>query len=277
VQDRRGRCNGATRPRADFQQQQRTDQERGGVERKRLTGADAEHQRRRQRRADHDREVRHRLGQRGRLLDHRLGHRLRDQACVGRLEERACGAEQRLDHDQLPDPDRAGEDQHRDRHMQRRADRVGRDHDPMARQAVGPDAAEQHQRDHRQRLRGEHEPKVGRRACQPRDENRQGHDHDLVADRAGGLAEEQIAEVLVAQDALVRTHGTHSEEGKRRELRRTRRPSAGGGRGAQRATVSVARIGGRGTISVRVMLSIVAPAYQLRARRQLEFEPEVIE
>jgi hypothetical protein len=59
-----------------------------------------------------------------------------------------------------------------------------------------------------ERLRAEHEPEIGRRPRALGDEQRQGDDHDLVADRGGGLAVEQISEILVAQDAQIGTHRT---------------------------------------------------------------------
>ena len=93
-----------------------------------------------------------------------LGHGLRHQPVVGRAEERLGGAEQRLDHDELPDLDAAGEDQRRQQRVQREAHEVGHDHHAVARQAVGPHAAEQEEADQRQRVRREHEPEVGRRA-----------------------------------------------------------------------------------------------------------------
>ena len=78
--------------------------------------------------------------------------------------------------------------------------------------------------DQRQRLRSQDEAEVGRRARALRDEQRQRHDDHAVADRAGRLAEEQISEVGVAQNAQVRTHKTLSR--KRTETaRRRERPA----------------------------------------------------
>ena len=210
----------------DAEQQQRAQHERQGVEGERLTRAEAQHERGGQRRADEEREVRHRLGERPRILDLGLRHGLGEQAAVGRLEERLGGAEQRLDHDELPDRDRAGEDQHRDEGVQDRADRVRGDHDPVARQSIGPHPAEQEQADERQRLRAEHEPEVRGRARPLRDEDRDRHDDDPVADVAGGLTEEQVSEVGVAQDAEGLTHGS-TRDGERRSG--TARPSRGDG------------------------------------------------
>lgn len=255
-------------------EQRGADDEGERVEQECLPGADAEHERGRERRTDQHGQVVGRLGQRGRVEDQRLGHRLRDQPRVRRLEERPAGAERGLYQDELQDRDAAREDQDRDGQVQPGPDCVGREHDLLARQPVGPHPAEQHQRDHRQRLRRQHEPEVGRRPGLARDEQRQRDDHDLVADRAGGLAEEQITEVLVAQQAPVRTH-LHSLESN--GTAGTARPEsgplkAGGGR-VQRAPTNVARIGGRVlTRLIRVMLSIVSRAYQSGARRQLELQ-----
>ena len=96
---------------------------------------------------EQERHVRRRFGQRSGVLDQRLGNGLREQAAVSGLEERLRGAEQRLDHDDLPYPGRAREYQHRECRVQQRTDRVGRDHDPMARNAVRPHAADEQQRD----------------------------------------------------------------------------------------------------------------------------------
>jgi hypothetical protein len=72
-----------------------------------------------------------------------------------------------LKNDHLDDACAAREDQPGQGQMQSRADAVGADHDPpapLATETVSPDAPEQDQRDHRQRLRGQHEAEVG---CRP--------------------------------------------------------------------------------------------------------------
>jgi len=166
-------------------QQPRRDQERGRVQRERRARADGQHQRGADRRADHDRQVRGQAAQRLRLLDVVVSDGLRDQAGVGRVEERARRAEQRLDHDHLDDARTAGEDQDRQRQVQSRADAVSADHDPappLAAEPVGPDAPEQDQRDQRQRLCGQHEAEVGRRPGPLGHVQRERHDHHLVAD-----------------------------------------------------------------------------------------------
>ena len=142
----------------------------------------------------------------------------------------ACAAsEQRLDHHELPDLDRAGEDQHRHQRVQAAPGQVGRDHDSVAGQPVGPHAAEQEQTDQRQRLGGEHQPEIGGRASALGDEQGQ-RDHDrLVADRAGRLTQEQISEIGVAQDAQVGTHDTLSTGRNDGTTKPPRETSNGGG------------------------------------------------
>ena len=174
----------------------------------RPAGARPEHERGRQRRAGElgrpSRSCRRRrLG----LLDLVLGHGLRHQPGVGRAEERLGRAEQRLDHDDLPDLDGAGEDQHRQQRVQREAHEVGDDHHPVARQPVGPHAADQQEADERQRVRREHDADVGRRADLG-DVQRERDEHDAVADRARRLAEQTVgsrggAEHVPARHAIM--------------------------------------------------------------------------
>jgi hypothetical protein len=193
----------------DTREQRRRDRERRRVQCERGAGAHGQHQRGADRRADHDREVHGQAGQRLRFLNVVIGNGLRDQAGVGGIEECPRGAEQRLDHDQLHHARAAGEDQDREGHVQSRADAVGADHDPApprAAKPVGPDAAEQDQRDHRQRLCGQHETEVGRRPGPLGHVQRERDDHDLVADARRRLAQEQVSEVGEAQDAQVHTH-----------------------------------------------------------------------
>jgi hypothetical protein len=217
------------------QQQERTQYERRRIEGERLSGTDSEHDRGGQCRADEEGDVGHRFGQCLGVLDQRLGNGLGNQAGVGRLEERLRSAEQRLDQDDLPDPDRAEEDQRRQDRVQRASYRVGGDHDAMARQAIRPHAAEQQQRHEGEGLRPEHGAEVGGRAGALRDVQRDRHDHHAVADHAGGLTEEQVAKILVAQDAQVRLHCSLSNGRVRRDDAPRARPpqaSAGGGGGA---------------------------------------------
>jgi hypothetical protein len=81
------------------------------------------------------------------------------------------------------------------------AHRIGGDHDPMPGQPVGPHTAEQEQSDHRRRLGAQHETEVGGRSRPLRHEQRDGYKDHAVADHAGRLAEEQVPEVPVAENA----------------------------------------------------------------------------
>jgi len=83
-----GAILGATGSRAHAEQEQRAEDERGGVERERLAGTETEDQGGGERGADQKGDVGHRLGQRSRVLDQRLGDRLGQQSAVGGLKER---------------------------------------------------------------------------------------------------------------------------------------------------------------------------------------------
>jgi hypothetical protein len=224
-------------------QQQRAHHERGRVERERLSGTQPQDQPCAQRGADENRQVGCRGAQRLRLLGIGLGDRLRQQAAVGRLKEGARRAEQRLNHDQLGDTRTAGEDQCRQHAVKQRPRAVAEDHDPLPRGAIGPHAAEQQQRDHRQGLRGQHEAEVARRAGALSHVQGEGDDHNLIADGARRLAEEQISKVRVAQDAQVRTH--HNLWTRREAARRLgseRAAAAGDGACQQVGMASIAPI-----------------------------------
>ncbi len=230
-----GRDAGAGRdgPGMDPHRQQRADDERRRIERKRLAGTDAEHEQRGDRGPDEERQVRHRLGDRLRVLEQRRGHRLGNETGIRGLEERLRTPEQDLDHDEFPDRQRTGEDERREQGMQCRAHQVRGDDDPLPRQPIGPHPAEQQQGDERERLRAEHEPEIRRRAGALRDVQGERDEHDAVANDAGGLTEEQISKVWEAQNAQIRTHGTHSTERDngegRRKDGRPRASARGGG------------------------------------------------
>ena len=186
--------------RMDAREEGGGDQERDGVDRERPARPEPEHERARQRRPEEERDRLDRATGGPRLLDHLLRHGLRHEPGVGGAEERLGGAEQRLDDDDVPDLDAAGEDQRGEQRVQREADQVGRDHHAVARQPVGPDAAERDERHHRQRRGGQHDPDVRRRADLGHVQ-RQRDEDDLVADHARGLAAEQVAEVGLPEDA----------------------------------------------------------------------------
>ena len=213
------------------QQKQRAEHEGRGVERERLARTDPEHDDGRERRPDQEREVCGRLGQRASVLDHVLWHGLRQQAAVGGLEERLGGAERSLDHHDLPNLNRAGEDQCGQKCMQARAREVGDDHDPVARQPVRPHAAKQDQRHQGQGLGPQHEAEIGRRTCALGDEQRQRDRDRAIADRTGRLTKEQISKTRVAQDAQIRLHRTLSTGWYDGTAGQPRSASAGGGCG----------------------------------------------
>ena len=194
----------ATTPRSrgrSCTQERGRDEERRGVDREREARPDAQDERGGERRAG---ELGDRLdgAERGlRGLDLILRDGLRDEARVGRPEERLGGPEARLDQRDVPDLDRAGEDQDGEQRVQREADQVGGDHHLVPRQPVGPHAADQQERHQRHRVGGEHDADVGRRP-QLGHVERQRDEHDPVADRARGLTAKQQPEVPVTEHAL---------------------------------------------------------------------------
>ena len=118
----RGR-SGPAPPRAHAREERRADQEAGGVDGEGRARADAEHERRGQRRADELGDVvEHRRDGVG-FLDLRLRHGLRQEPAGGGTEERLGGAEQHLDHHELPDPELAGDDQDGEQRVQARSAR----------------------------------------------------------------------------------------------------------------------------------------------------------
>jgi hypothetical protein len=141
-----------------------------------------------------------------------LGDRLGQKTGVRRLEERPRCPEKRLDHDHLGHGGAAGEDQHCQDRVERGPREVGRDHDPLARDAVGPHAAEEDQGDQRQGLGGQHHAEIRCRAGPLSDVESQRNDHDLIADGARRLAKEQVSKISVAQNAQVLRHHAPSSE-----------------------------------------------------------------
>jgi hypothetical protein len=138
-------------------------------------------------------------GDRRRLLDVRLGDRLRQKAVCSRAEEGLRAAEQHLDDDELPDRHRVGEDQHREQPVKREADEVGDDHQAVPRQPICPHPSEQQEGHERQALRREHESEIGGAPGSRDHEQRECDQHDVVPDDARGLRDPQVAEVAVAE------------------------------------------------------------------------------
>ena len=128
------------------------------------------------------REARQGLG----VLDLVGRHRARHEARVGRLENACAVPKQRLDHDDLPDLHRVREDERRRAACgaHARATSVAII-SARARQAVRPDAADQEEGDQRQHVRRQHDAHLGGVVREVGDEQRDGDDHDAVAERAG--------------------------------------------------------------------------------------------
>ena len=210
------RCGGrgrlATLARAHAREQHGADEERRGVDREGGRGAEPEHERGRQRGAGELRDVReHRRDGVG-LLDLVLGHRLGQQAGRRGAVERLGRSEEDADDHEVPDADLAGDDQQRQQRVQRKAREVGRDDEPVARQAVGDDAADEQEADERQAVGRQHEAEVGRAARQVDDEQRERDADDVVAERARRVGEPQQAKVAVAKDSQQVTQGGHGEQ-----------------------------------------------------------------
>ena len=122
------------------------------VDRERPAGAEAGDERAGDHRAD-DPGGRHReAAQRVRLLQQLGADRHRRQPGRGRVEERCGGARDRLQDDELPDLRAVREHEQRDRALRAAAHDVGGQHHRAARQAVGEDAADEQERDERDRL-----------------------------------------------------------------------------------------------------------------------------
>ena len=187
------------------------EEERRRVDGKRRRRAQAEHEPRRNGGTGELREVgehrRHRVG----LLDLGLGHGLRQQPTRGGAVERLGCAEQHADRHEVPDADLAGHDQQSEQRVQREPREVGHDHEQVARQAVGDDAADKQEADHRQAVRGEDEAKIGRACSQVDHEQGERDPHDVVAQRARRVGEPQQAKVAVAKDAQVFAQGGHGD------------------------------------------------------------------
>ncbi len=230
---RRRRREPSARTGRDPRKEGGADQERRRVQREGLAGPEPEHEYGAERRTDEDGQVLTGGRQRTGLLHQLLRRGLGDKPRVGGLKEGAAGPEQRLDDHHLGDRRPAGEDQDGEHRVQRRARQIAHDHDPVTRETIGPHAAEQQQQDQWQRLGEQDDPQVGRRTGACGDVERERDDHDLVADRARGLAQEQIAKIRVAQDAQVRhlqDLSTRTDAGVRPAVART----AGGERMSQR-------------------------------------------
>ena len=133
------------------------------------------------------------------------GHQPARRGAEERLEAAVDGDER----DQVPQLRRAGQQQRGDRRLHEAATHVRDQHQPPPRHPVGPHAGDQHERGHRDDLRGEHEAELRRRAVQPVEDGERERDREQrVAEHRDRLAGEQQAEVAVAQDGRPEHGGT---------------------------------------------------------------------
>ncbi len=125
-----------------------------------------------------------------------------DQAGRGREEERVRDAADDLEDDELPELRMAADQERSDCSLRREHDEVGRHHDEVARQAVGPDAADEDEEDLRDPDRGEHDPQVGGRAVQVVEDGERERDGcERAAEQRCGAADEEEAERALAESA----------------------------------------------------------------------------
>jgi hypothetical protein len=95
----------------------------------------------------------------------------------------------------------AGQQQRGGQALGEPADHVGGEHHELTRQAVGPDAGEQHEDDQRDGLGREDDAEVGDRPGQPEHGKGERHRDQAVAERRDGSTREQQRERGFAQGA----------------------------------------------------------------------------
>ena len=125
---------------------------------------------------------------------------LRHEGRRGGHEERRGRGVQRIQRDQVPDARLAAQQEGSRRHLDDGAGDVGREQDRAPRQAVGPDAADQHEHRLRQDAREQHDAERGRRAAEVEHRERQRDREDAVAEDRDRLAPEEERELALAQD-----------------------------------------------------------------------------
>jgi hypothetical protein len=91
------------------------------------------------------------------------------------------------------------------------ADEVGGDHQRAARQAVGPDAADEQEGDERDRAGREHDAEVGRRAGRLQHREGECHADHAVAEQRDRLAEEEQPERALSQRLEPPAHHSTAE------------------------------------------------------------------
>ena len=190
----------------DGGQERRADGERGGVDGERPARPDAHHEHARERRPGDPAPGLGQAAQRVGLLEALRaddgGHDPGDRG----VEERARGAGDRREGGDRPDARLAGDQQRRHQAVRGEPDDVGGHHQRAPRQPVGPHAADEQERDERDRPRREHDAEVARRARQV--EHREGErdaDH-AVAQQRDALADEQEPERALAQRVEAAVH-----------------------------------------------------------------------
>ena len=193
-------CSAAP-PWTDSAEAGRADKKSARIDRKRPARAGGQDERCGKRRSSERRDVTRHAHQRVRLLNIGFRHGLRHQARDSGPEKRLRRAEERHDHDDLPDLDLAREDQRREQRVERRTDQVGHDHHDMTWQAIRPHAAEEQERDQRRSSCSQDEAKVSRIAGAVGNEERKRDEDQRIADRARRLARPQPSVVAVAQHA----------------------------------------------------------------------------
>ena len=109
---------------------------------------------------------------------------------------------------EVPDLRIAGDQQRRGHCLGEPADHVRADHDPVAGQAVGPDAADEQEDDQRDLACGEDQAEVGLRARQLEDGERQRDRRDRAADQRDRAAGEEEAELALSERRATRPHAT---------------------------------------------------------------------
>ena len=159
-----------------------------------------------ERRADDVRPGERQAEQRVRLLELGVRHGLRREPLRRREEERGGGAAHAVQRRQVPDLRLAGEHEHRDDGLRRRAHDVRADHHEVARKPIGDHSPEEEERDLRHRADREHDPEVGGRAAELEHRERQGDRRHRAARQRGEPTEEEQAERAVAERRERRAH-----------------------------------------------------------------------
>jgi hypothetical protein len=147
--------------------------------------------------AEHGARVQREPEQSVRLLGHRRGHGLRHDRGRGGEEERRRRPVHGADGDHVPELGVVREEQCRQRPLARAAEHAGGDHHVVARQAVGPDPADQEEDDLGCRACREDVSQVGLRAGQMEDCECERDRSHRIAEEGHGPPEEEQAELAL--------------------------------------------------------------------------------